>query len=148
MAATTGGAGTPDVADRLHTAAIHLLRRLRREDEAAGLSAPELSALSVLVFGGSRSVGELAEAEQVRAPTMSRLLGQLEGKGLVERTRDDADRRVIRVRATDAGVERLREGRQQRVAALAGRLERLDAREMEELESAVGLLERLLRERW
>ena len=53
------------MADRLHSAAIHLLRRLRVEDEALGISAPRLSALSVLVFAGPRRVGELAEAEQV-----------------------------------------------------------------------------------
>jgi hypothetical protein len=57
------------VADRLHSAAIHLLRRLRVEDEALGISAPRLSALSVLVFAGPRRVGELAEAEQVEPPT-------------------------------------------------------------------------------
>ena len=55
-----------DVADRVHSSAIHLLRRLRRVDEETGLSAPKLSALSVLVFGGPCSMGRLAAAEQVR----------------------------------------------------------------------------------
>ena len=57
------------IADRLHSAAIHLLRRLRREDATTGLSAPRLSALSVIVFGGPLTLGELANAEQVRPPT-------------------------------------------------------------------------------
>ena len=74
------------VADRLHSAAIHLLRRLRSEDAASGLTAPRLSALSVLVFGGPRSIGDLAAAEQVRPPTISRLVRELERDGLVTRT--------------------------------------------------------------
>jgi hypothetical protein len=66
------------VADRVHSAAIHLLRRLRREDDRWGLSAPRLSALSVLVFGGrALTLGELAAAEQVRPPTMTRLVSAL-----------------------------------------------------------------------
>ena len=71
-------AGSADaVADRLHSAAIHLLRRLRREDDASGQSAPRLSALSVLVFGGPQTIGALAAAEQVRVPTMSRVVAAL-----------------------------------------------------------------------
>ena len=73
------------VADRLHSAAIHLLRRLRVEDEALGISAPRLSALSVLVFAGPRRVGELAEAEQVEPPTMTRLVDGMEREGYVAR---------------------------------------------------------------
>ena len=73
------------VADRLHSAAIHLLRSLRREDDAVGLSAPRLSALSVVVFAGPITLGALAAAEQVRPPTMTRLVQALEAEGLVER---------------------------------------------------------------
>src|SRR5919199_1876113 len=79
------------VADRLHSAAIHLLRRLRKVDEASGLSAPRLSALSVLVFAGPRTLGELAAAEQVRPPTMTRLVRALERSGLVTREHDPDD---------------------------------------------------------
>src|SRR5919199_1393233 len=79
------------VADRLHSAAVHLLRLLRREDARSGLSAPRLSALSVLVFGGARTLGELAAAEQVRPPTMTRLVRALEAAGLVTREGDPAD---------------------------------------------------------
>src|SRR6478672_923352 len=89
-----------DLADRLHSAAIHLLRRLRREDDATGLPAPQLSALSVIVFGGPITLGALAQAEQVRPPTITRLVATLEEAGLVERETDASDRRVMRVRAT------------------------------------------------
>src|SRR4051794_41857953 len=70
------------VADQLHSAAIHLLRSLRREDTASGLSAPRLSALSVVVFGGPLTIGALAAAEQVRPPTMTRLVAALQAQGL------------------------------------------------------------------
>src|ERR687883_145288 len=76
------------LADRLHSAAIHLLRRLRREDARTGLSGPRLSALSVVVFAGPRTLGELAAAEQVRPPTMTRLVQALEREGLVARDPD------------------------------------------------------------
>src|SRR5260221_11232102 len=73
------------VADRLHSAAIHLLRRLRVEDKAMGLSGPRTSALSVIVFRGPVTMSALAEAEQVRRPTMTRLVDGLERRGVVGR---------------------------------------------------------------
>lgn len=132
-----------DVADRLHSAAIHLLRRLRGEDAATGLSAPRLSALSVIVFAGPLTLGALAEAEQVRPPTISRLVKELEAAGLVERLPDARDGRVHRVRATDRGRELLQEGRTRRVVALAQDLEALPAEDLAALARAATLLERL-----
>src|SRR6478736_9503795 len=87
-------AAPADLADRLHSAAIHLLRRLRREDDASGLPAPQLSALSVIVFGGPITLGALATAEQVRPPTITKVVSTLEEAGLVEREADAADRRI------------------------------------------------------
>src|SRR5437764_14845610 len=89
---------TADLADRLHSAAIHLLRRLRREDDASGLPAPQLSALSVIVFGGPITLGALASAEQVRPPTITKLIAALEGAGLVERDVNDEDRPIVRAK--------------------------------------------------
>src|SRR5437868_13069961 len=108
-----------DVADRLHSAAIHLLRFVRREDTRSGLSAPRLSALSVIVFAGPLTLGELAAAEQVRPPTMTRLVAALEAEGLVERVPDPRDGRVVRVRATARGRRLLMAGRAGRGAAPA-----------------------------
>src|ERR1051325_10869744 len=85
------------VADRLHSASIPLLRRVRRRDDESGVTAPHLSALSVLVFGGARTLGELAAAEQVTPPSMTRIVRNLEADGLVEREADASDRRVARV---------------------------------------------------
>src|SRR6266480_6774059 len=115
------------VADRLHSAAIHLLRRLRVEDKAMGLSGPRTSALSVIVFRGPVTMSALAEAEQVRRPTITRLVDGLERRGLVRRVNDPADGRVQLVAATAAG-ERLLQGvmqlseEEQRVLARAADL--------------------------
>jgi DNA-binding MarR family transcriptional regulator len=133
-----------DIADRLHSAAIHLLRRLRREDDASGLGAPRLSALSVVVFGGPITVGALAAAEQVRVPTMSRLVKALEAQGLVRRIPDPSDKRVVRVDASEAGRALLFAGRERRVAALADDVSRLTAAERATLVAAIPMLERLV----
>src|SRR3954470_13127766 len=92
-----------EAADRLHSASIHVLRRVSREDPASGLSAARLSALSVLVFGGPRTLGELAAAEHVRPATMTRIVQALEADALVRREADPDDGRVSRLRATAKG---------------------------------------------
>jgi DNA-binding MarR family transcriptional regulator len=132
---------TIDLADRLHSAALHLLRRLRREDDASGLPAPQLSALSVIVFGGPIALGDLARAEQVRPPTISKLIVMLEAKGLVERIVDAADRRVVRVKATARGTKLLHDGRQRRVAALVASLSALRASDRAVLARSLPVLE-------
>jgi DNA-binding MarR family transcriptional regulator len=132
------------VADRLHSAAIHLLRRIRKVDEASGLSAARLSALSVLVFGGPTTMGALARAEQVSAPTMSRLVSGLERDGFVVRELDENDARAVRVRATPAGRRVLVQGRERRVAELVQLLEGVSAADLRTLGSAAGIMERVL----
>ena len=133
-----------EVADRLHSAAIHLLRRIRKVDEASGLSAARLSALSVLVFGGPTTVGALARAEQVSAPTMSRLVSGLERDRFVVREVDEDDARAVRVRATPKGRRVLAQGRERRVAELVQLLEGVSADELRMLGSAAEILERVL----
>ncbi len=134
-------------ADRLHSAAIHLLRRLRREDDASGLTAPRLSALSVVVFRGPLTLGVLAAAEQVRPPTMTRLIAALEAEGLVVREPDPRDGRGVLVRATAAGQRLLDEGRTRRTSALAGQLAALAPEELATLARAAEILDRLAGER-
>ena len=131
------------VADRLHSAAIHLLRAVRREDQALGVGPAKLSALSVLVFGGPRSIGALARAEQVRLPTMSRLVAALEHDGLATRTPDPRDGRASRVHPTARGRSVLQRGRARRVASLARRLEQLSGDDRALLARAAELIERL-----
>jgi DNA-binding MarR family transcriptional regulator len=132
------------VADRLHSAAIRLLRRLRREDEAMGLTAARASALSVLVFGGRPvTLGALAQAEQVSAPTITRLIVGMERDGLVRREADAADGRVVWLHATAKGARLLHAGRRRRVAALEADLAGLPPAERDTLAAATAILERL-----
>lgn len=133
-----------EIGDALHTAAIHLLRRLRRVDQAAGPTAPQLSALSVLVFGGPLTLGELARAEQVRPASISTLVRGLQERGLVQRETDRADRRVVRVRASAEGRRVMRLGKGRRVAALAARLRELPPRELDRIAQGTAALRRLL----
>ena len=133
-----------DMATRLHSSAIRLLRLLRREDEQSGLSGPRLSALWVLVFGGPMSLSELAEAEQVRPPTMSRIVDALVEQRLATRDPVPENRRSVRLGATDAGRRALHAGPDRRVRALTDRLGRLDSDERQALARAVDLLERVV----
>jgi DNA-binding MarR family transcriptional regulator len=134
------------VADLLHSAALHLLRRLRTEDDALGISPPRLSALSVVVYAGPIPIGALATAEGVAAPTMTRLVDGLERDGYVRRRPDPADARGILVSATAAGRRTLARGRRQRVEALASGLGRLDAADLEAVRRGADLIERLTRD--
>lgn len=133
------------VADRLHSAALHLLRRLRTEDDALGISPPRLSALSVVVFAGPLGIGALAAAEGVAAPTMTRLVDSLEHDGLVRRRRDPSDARGVIVEATAAGRRVLTKGRQQRVRTLAEGLTMLSRQELAEIGRGAELIERVTR---
>ena len=132
-------------ADRFHSAAIHALRHARREDAASGLTAARLSALSVLVFGGSKTLGELAAAEQVRPPTMTGIVRGLEQDGLARRDPDLRDARVVRVHATAKGKRVLQQARQRRIDALVDRLSGLDAREVAVVKEAAELVDDALR---
>ena len=134
-------------ADRLHSAAIHLLRRLRAEDAGSGLSGPRLSALSVIVFGGPVSLTALAAAEQVRPPTITRLVHELERLGLVQRRAHPSDRRAQLLRATARGRKLLEEGRRRRVARLAAAIARLTRAERRALRHAAEMLDQIARER-
>jgi len=132
-------------AERLHSAAIRLLRLLRREDDMSGLSAPRLSALSVIVFSDGIALGALAAAEQVRPPTMTRIVDALVAAGLVVREADPADRRIVRLSATHKGREILLAGKARRVEALSRRLRTLSAEDRKSLDRAAALIERVTR---
>jgi DNA-binding MarR family transcriptional regulator len=132
-------------ADRFHSAAIHALRHARREDDASGLSPARLSALSVLVFAGPKTIGELAEAEQVRPPTMSAIVDGLEEDGLAGRAPDPRDRRLVRVQASGKGKRVLQRARERRIAALAERLSGLGPDEIEIVRRAADVVESALR---
>lgn len=136
--------GIETTAQELHRFAVHLLRRLRKEDEACGLSASRLSALSVVVFGGPCSLGTLAEAEQVKPPTMTKLVQALEREGYVIREPDPNDRRTLRIRATEYGQALMGEARDARMRVLEESLKGLSEEEQALLQEAAGVLGKLL----
>jgi DNA-binding MarR family transcriptional regulator len=135
------------VADRLHSAAIHLLRRVRNQDTVSGEGPARLSALSVLVFSGSKTLGELAAAEQVKPPTMSRIVTGLKRSRLVEITADAHDARRRQIHATSKGVALLRAARKRRVSYLADCLSCVSKQKLARLRAALVLLEGVLRDR-
>ena len=133
-----------EIADGLHSAAIRLLRRLRVKDLASGVGPAQLSALSVLVFGGPRSLSELADAEQVRVPSMSRIVAGLERGGLVRREATE-DKRRSRLSATAKGERVMQEGRKRRVESLARALAALPPRERQKLARSSEILREVIR---
>jgi DNA-binding MarR family transcriptional regulator len=134
-----------EAADRIHSAAIHLLRRLRIRDREARLGPAQLSALSVLVFAGPKSLAELAEAEQVKPPTMSRIVTSLLGSRCVRRSVNKQDRRAVVLQATTKGIVIMQEGRRRRVEALAAVVRGLSAGDVARLRAAAEMMERLSR---
>jgi DNA-binding MarR family transcriptional regulator len=135
------------VADCLHSAAIHLLRRVRKQDVATGVGPAQLSALSVLVFGGPKTLGELATAEQVKPPTMSRIVAGLARSRLIGITTDPHDARRLHIRATPKGTRLLQEGRQRRIEYLAVQIAKLAPQEIAQLGESAKILQHLL-ENW
>jgi DNA-binding MarR family transcriptional regulator len=135
------------LADRLHSAAIHLLRRVRKQDAATGEGPARLSALSVLVFAGPKTLGELAAAEQVKPPTMSRIVAGLKRSHLVEISSDPTDARRLHIRATPKGFRLLQRGRQLRIEYLAAHLGSLSRAELSTLGDALDVLKKIL-DRW
>jgi DNA-binding MarR family transcriptional regulator len=135
--------GNLETADRLHSAAIRLLRLVRSEDAQSGIGPAQLSALSVLVFGGAKTVSELATLEQVRPPTMSKIVDGLARKKLVQRVEDEADRRAVRVSTTAKGEKLMLAGKERRVKTLAARFETLPSSDLKTLRAAAELMLKL-----
>ena len=146
MSKASRKSGDAALAEQLHSVAIHLLRRLRRSDDQMGLSGPRASALSVLVFGGPTSLAQLARVEQVRPPTMARLVDALEAGGLARRDVDKTDLRAVRIRATAKGRKLLLEGRARRLHQLVRLLDDTSPAERATLASAVTTLQRLVKQ--
>jgi DNA-binding MarR family transcriptional regulator len=129
-----------DVAFGLNSVAIHLVRRARTADQSLGVPAGQLSALSVLVFGGERTIAQLADAEQVTSPTMTRIVDGLERAGLAKRSPHPEDGRAIVVRATAKGRRVMERGRRQRVDLLTELLQPLSPHDLAAVQQAVEAL--------
>lgn len=130
----------------INSVSIHLVRYARRADARLGVPPARLSALSVLVFGGDRTISELADAEQVSLATISRVVDGLEESGLARRAPNPADARSVVVRATAKGRRLMARGRQARVERLTRVLHAVPAAERPTVERAVALLRDALAE--
>ncbi len=134
-----------EIAERLHSAAIHLLRSAAKPDALSGQGPARLSALSVLVFGGAKTLGQLAEAERVKPPTMSRIVAGLKRAGLAKTQTDGKDARKIHITVTAKGERLLQEARQRRIQALTETLAGLIDSDLDVLRKAAEIIERALR---
>ena len=134
-----------DSAARLRMAIVRTARRLRQEAaaEATGLTPTSTAALATIERHGPLTPSELAEIERVKRPTVTRTLGCLEREGLVERTPDPADGRSALVAINSAGRERLRRLRGRKNAYLAKRMRDLSVADVEALERAAEILEKM-----
>ena len=130
---------------RLRLSIARMARRLRQEagDE---LSPSMMAALATIENHGPLAPSRLAELEGIRRPTATRVLGRLEEEGLIERSADPNDGRGAVVRTTKAGSALLKKLRSRKNAYLARRLRELPDEDVEALDRAAEVLERLLDE--
>jgi DNA-binding MarR family transcriptional regulator len=132
-------------AAHLRTAIVRTARRLRQEAaaETSGLTPTSVAALATIERHGPLTPSEIAEIERVKRPTITRTLGCLEREGLIDRAADPADGRSSLVNVNGAGRERLRRLRGRKNAYLARRMKDLTDEEVETLERATEILERM-----
>jgi DNA-binding MarR family transcriptional regulator len=135
-----------ELAARLRVAIARTARRLRQE-AGTDLSPSQTAALVTLERHGPLTPSDLARLERVQRPTATRIVARLEEAGLAARTADPADRRSFVVAATPEGSALLRRLRKRKNAYLARRLRDLDPDELETLERAAEILERLQEDR-
>jgi len=135
-----------ELAARLASISTVLQRHLSRTDAGEGLTRARLSALALLVLGGPRTLGDLAGAEHVRPPTMTRLIHAMEADDLVTRKPNPDDARSVVIEATPKGVTQLEHGRARQIAPLAEAISDLERAERMQLEEATDLLGRVLRD--
>jgi DNA-binding MarR family transcriptional regulator len=133
----------PALASALRLAVMRLARRLRGERSDSSLTISQLAALSTLERTGPVTPRELAAAERVQPPSMTRVTASLEAAGLVTRTDHPSDGRQVLLAVSPAGAALVREDRRRRDAWLAQRLHGLPAEDLEVLRRAAVLLERL-----
>jgi DNA-binding MarR family transcriptional regulator len=138
-----GSATQTAMASALRLSVMRLARRMRAQRADTMLTLSQLAALATLDRHGPLSPGELAAHEKISPPSMTRLLAALEGAGLVVRTAHATDRRQVQLAVSAEGVALLKEDRRRRDVWLAQRLEGLDADELQVLQRAVGILDRL-----
>jgi len=131
-----------ELAGHLRMSVARLARLLRQQDES-GLSPTLTAALATIAREGPMTLGELATRERVAPPSITKVVGKLEDRGLVERRLDDRDRRVTRVEVSVAGRAQLEASRTRRAAWLAARLLELPEADLEQLAQALVIIDAL-----
>ena len=134
-----------EVANRLRLVVMRLARRLRQQEEGP-ITPSQVSAIHSIEKLGPVTLGELAAAERVQPPSMTRIVSALEENGYVVREVDAGDRRIARLHLTAEGRRVIERGRRRRTEYLAARLGRLEPDDVAALERALPLLERMLEE--
>src|SRR5262245_34971577 len=132
------------VADELRPVVLRVARELRHETEQLGVTARQATLLWQIRRNPGLSLRDLASLERISPPALSGYVERLETAGLVERVRSDADRRRVGLRLTPDGERLMRRVRARRTSWLAGRLERLDAGELESVSLALPALSKLV----
>ncbi len=130
-----------ELAARIRMALVPITRQLRQQN--LELTATQASALATVHRHGSLTIGDLAKAEHVSSPMITKVVKGLEEGGLVHRVQDETDRRVVHLSLTTEGRRRLERSRTRKNAWLAKRLATLDDDDLAALEAAVPVLERL-----
>ena len=146
MAVVTRRLSNAQLAEHLRVAIARLTRKLRQTRPMGELTQNQISVLASLELAGALTPRELAEAERVQPPTMTKVLARLEERGLVQRAPHPTDGRQVLLSATEAGRAVLLEQRRMKAEWLTGRLARLSATDREVLAQAAEILDRLARE--
>jgi DNA-binding MarR family transcriptional regulator len=131
---------SPDLTDRALRRFLVLGQAMRRDAETLPVSVAQSAVLSRL-RGGPQTVGELAAAEGVRAPSMTQIINRMEEAGWVVRPQGPVRGRMVQI--TEAGREVAAAVRQERTARLARRFEGLSADDQAALEAVLPVLDRI-----
>ena len=133
---------TAELAGRLRLAVTRLARQLRQTSDS-DLSPTQSAVLATLANHGQVTLGELAELERVASPTITKVTGILQERGLVAKVTDPVDRRFVRVELTEGGQALVERSRARKTAWLARQLQELSPAEVEQLAAATEVLEHL-----
>jgi DNA-binding MarR family transcriptional regulator len=133
-----------ELANDLRPILLRLSRELRKETEDLGVTGRQVTLLWLIRNHPGLSLRELAAEERISAPALSGHVDRLEKAGLIERARDDADRRRVGLTLTEEGAKLLKRVRARRTSWLADRLKGLEPEELEAVEAALEPLRALL----
>ena len=139
---TPSYSSSADVAARLAMVIGRMNRRIRSASD--GLNYSSLSALATVSKAGSIRLADLAEREVVAAPSITRIVADLERRGLVTRRVNETDRRAFLIEATESGEQALAAARAKRAVLVTKLLQELSPAELQAVAAALPALERAI----